>query len=410
MRRYSTSRLSPRWVSIRPGLAPSSLAPCYSTTGGFARPVLLDHRRVRSPRATRPPAGARPSGGRDPGAGGRVACRGEGSGHRRRRLHRLDNCEGTRGGRPHAGHPRLAPQRSPRVRARSHLLRGRHRRPAAAASHRRRAPRSRRHHPHGGPDRRARVGREALRVLPRQRRQVAGDVRRAHRPRDHPGALLLLGQPLRDQGGLRGHRGGPGRPGVAVRADQADDRAGPHRPRRRHRPARGHPALLQPDRLRPGPGVRHLRQGAVPRARPAGAGRARAEAVVHDHRHRPAQPRRHRTARLHPRLGPGPRPRARHREVRRGHRRGRRAEHHHQPRHGRGRDRPRARRVLRAGLRRRRCRSPRRPRVPATSSAPSPTSTRPGRLLGWSTELSIDEAISAALAWADRRQEILGYE
>lgn len=31
-------------------------------------------------------------------------------------------------------------------------------------------------------------------------------------------------------------------------------------------------------------------------------------------------------------------------------------------------------------------------------------------LLGWKTEASLDEAIASALAWADRRREILGYE
>src|SRR3954449_8660873 len=35
---------------------------------------------------------------------------------------------------------------------------------------------------------------------------------------------------------------------------------------------------------------------------------------------------------------------------------------------------------------------------------------RSHRLLDWHTELSIDEAIASALAWADRRQEVLGYE
>ncbi len=39
-------------------------------------------------------------------------------------------------------------------------------------------------------------------------------------------------------------------------------------------PARDHPALLQPDRLRPRPRVRDLRQGALARPRPAGADRA----------------------------------------------------------------------------------------------------------------------------------------
>ncbi len=31
-------------------------------------------------------------------------------------------------------------------------------------------------------------------------------------------------------------------------------------------------------------------------------------------------------------------------------------------------------------------------------------------LLGWSSELSLDEAIASALAWGEQRQEILGYE
>ena len=31
-------------------------------------------------------------------------------------------------------------------------------------------------------------------------------------------------------------------------------------------------------------------------------------------------------------------------------------------------------------------------------------------LLGWETEHSIDEAIASALARADRRQDVLGYE
>ena len=55
----------------------------------------------------------------------------------------------------------------------------------------------------------------------------------------------------------------PARPGVAVRPHQADDRAGARGHGGGHRPARDHPALLQPDRLRPRPRVRHLRQGAL---------------------------------------------------------------------------------------------------------------------------------------------------
>ena len=68
----------------------------------------------------------------------------------------------------------------------------------------------------------------------------------------------------------------PARPGLAVRPDQADDGAGPRGHGGGDRPARDHPALLQPDRLRPRPRVRHLRQGALARARPAGDGGPRA--------------------------------------------------------------------------------------------------------------------------------------
>jgi UDP-glucose 4-epimerase len=35
---------------------------------------------------------------------------------------------------------------------------------------------------------------------------------------------------------------------------------------------------------------------------------------------------------------------------------------------------------------------------------------RAAQLLGWRTELSVDDAIASALAWADKRQEVLGYE
>ena len=57
-------------------------------------------------------------------------------------------------------------------------------------------------------------------------------------------------------------RGRPARARLAVRPDQADDGAGPRGHGGRHRAARDHPALLQPDRLRPRPRVGHLRQGA----------------------------------------------------------------------------------------------------------------------------------------------------
>lgn len=56
--------------------------------------------------------------------------------------------------------------------------------------------------------------------------------------------------------------------------------------------------------------------------------------------------------------------------------------------------------------------------VPITEAPPRPGDAvgafanvdRAAELLDWRTELSIDEAIASALAWADKRQEVLGYE
>jgi UDP-glucose 4-epimerase len=56
--------------------------------------------------------------------------------------------------------------------------------------------------------------------------------------------------------------------------------------------------------------------------------------------------------------------------------------------------------------------------VPITEAPPRPGDAigayanvdRAAELLDWRTELSIDDAIASALAWADRRQEVLGYE
>jgi UDP-glucose 4-epimerase len=56
--------------------------------------------------------------------------------------------------------------------------------------------------------------------------------------------------------------------------------------------------------------------------------------------------------------------------------------------------------------------------VPITEAPPRPGDAvgafanvdRATELLDWRTELSIDEAIASALAWADKRQEVLGYE
>ena len=35
---------------------------------------------------------------------------------------------------------------------------------------------------------------------------------------------------------------------------------------------------------------------------------------------------------------------------------------------------------------------------------------RAAELLGWRTDLSLEDAIASALAWGEKRQEILGYE
>jgi UDP-glucose 4-epimerase len=56
--------------------------------------------------------------------------------------------------------------------------------------------------------------------------------------------------------------------------------------------------------------------------------------------------------------------------------------------------------------------------VPITEAPPRPGDAvgafanvdRAAELLDWRTELTLEEAIAAALAWADKRQEVLGYE
>lgn len=56
--------------------------------------------------------------------------------------------------------------------------------------------------------------------------------------------------------------------------------------------------------------------------------------------------------------------------------------------------------------------------VPVTEAPPRPgdavgafaNADKAAELLDWRTELSLDDAIASALAWADKRQEILGYE
>ena len=184
---------------------------------------------------------------------------------------------------------------------------------------------------------------------------------------------------------------------------------------RGHRPARGDPALLQPDRLRPRPRVRRLRPRALPRARPADAGRTGQRDAFTI------------TGTDHPtRDGTGIRDYLHVWDLAQAHvaaverfdavlERGRRAEHGDQPRHRRGGHRPSScsppSRRCSAG----RCRRVDAPPGPATPSAPSPTSTRPATLLGWTARLSLADGIESALAWNARRRTstasgLLGYE
>jgi UDP-glucose 4-epimerase len=56
--------------------------------------------------------------------------------------------------------------------------------------------------------------------------------------------------------------------------------------------------------------------------------------------------------------------------------------------------------------------------VPLTEAGPRPGDAvgayanvdRAAELLGWRSELTLDDAIASALAWGEKRQEILGYE
>ena len=138
-----------------------------------------------------------------------------------------------------------------------------------------------------------------------------------------------------------------------------------------------------------------------PRARSAGDGRAgQKDAFTITGTEHP-DPRRHRHPRLRPRLGPGPGPRARGRALRRRARRGRRAE----------RDRSTSApatgvtvRELVAAFERvfgqRGADRRGRRRGPATRRVRSPNVDRSAELLGWRTELTIEDAIASALAWA----------
>ena len=56
--------------------------------------------------------------------------------------------------------------------------------------------------------------------------------------------------------------------------------------------------------------------------------------------------------------------------------------------------------------------------VPTTEAPPRPgdavgafaNADKAAELLGWRTELSLDEAIASALAWGEKRKSVLGYE
>ena len=92
--------------------------------------------------------------------------------------------------------------------------------------------------------------------------ELFDELRRLGKPRAH---LLLVRVGVRADRGLRGVRDLTHRSSVALRAQQTDDRADPGGPRRRRRAERPDPALLQPDRIRSGSALRHACPGAVAR-------------------------------------------------------------------------------------------------------------------------------------------------
>ena len=55
------------------------------------------------------------------------------------------------------------------------------------------------------------------------------------------------------------------------------------------------------------------------------------------------------------------------------------------------------------------CRPGRRPGAPATPSAPYANVDRAREWLGWSTQYSLLDGVASALAWAERREQVLGY-
>ena len=58
----------------------------------------------------------------------------------------------------------------------------------------------------------------------------------------------------------------------------------------------------------------------------------------------------------------------------------------------------------------RRCRSREAPPRPGDAVGAYANVDRAAELLGWQAELTLDDAIASALAWGEKRQEILGYE
>ncbi len=98
------------------------------------------------------------------------------------------------------------------------------------------------------------------------------------------------------------------------------------------------------------------------------------------------------------------------RAVRRGARGGGRAERDHQRRHRRGCHRARAGRGVREGLRQEGAGRARRRRGPGDAVGAFANVDKARELLGWSSSLSLDDAIASALAWGEKRQSVLGYE
>ena len=217
--------------------------------------------------------------------------------------------------------------------------------------------------------------------------------------------VLLYRLALCAEAGLRGP-GGPGCPDVAVRPDQANDGDVP-RGHREGTDLGDHPALLQPDRLRSRPETGyHLRDARTwfrssrrPRSGTARSSRSRAPTTP-----RVTAPASGTTSTPGTSRGASPRGR----EVRRRDRGRGRAVHLYQSAAvTASRSRGWSRRSSGCSARGAEVEAPPRPGDAVGASA---NADKAAELLGWRTESTLEQALASALAWGEKRKEILGYE